>query len=308
MIHSLYYHGDDIPATGLELPQLQAAGADAAGGLWIDLESPSAEEMDAVLREMFAFDPLTISAWQGGTPITGLTSDEGVVYVSFSVPRESPDSSTSGSEASSQEWKHASYEQTIADLGMYVTRRCIVTVHNEPIASIEGLREYVTSDAALLAAGPDRLAAEVFRRTGSEQLSLVAVIKRALDREASAALGRRKEASLPELYRLQTAAAGLRRQQRIQAGVAKMLAEQEFAPVHEDNRVYFGAAYHALRTAEQRSSALVEQCSQLVALQLPLAAAGLQGSVRLLAVVSAALALALVAMIIVLATLGFGVI
>ena len=60
MIRSFYHHGAEVPATGLNPEQMQAALADAGGVLWVDMLDTPPEEAEESLRRAFGCHPLTI--------------------------------------------------------------------------------------------------------------------------------------------------------------------------------------------------------------------------------------------------------
>ena len=66
MIHSIYDHGGDQPATGLTIPQLAGASRDAAGTLWIDLVAAEPDERTRILVDVLSAEPAGFSASPDG--------------------------------------------------------------------------------------------------------------------------------------------------------------------------------------------------------------------------------------------------
>lgn len=87
MIHTIYDHGGDDPATGLSPAQLSGALKDAAGTLWVDLEAASAAERETVLVQALGLEPAGSS---GGTlaDLNGFRVGSRHIRLTANVPSE----------------------------------------------------------------------------------------------------------------------------------------------------------------------------------------------------------------------------
>jgi Mg2+ and Co2+ transporter CorA len=276
MINSFYYHGADTLATGLTVPQIKAARHDAAGSLWIDLQAPTAQETDQILVGGFGFNPLTLSAWNCGLAVSGLTTDPQGIMVTTTMPSNGDGPGSAAIPESSC-------------LGIHVASNSLVTVHQEAIPAIGAMLATVQSDISLIAAGPDRVAAELLLHSAGSRLAESAALRSRLEAIERKALGRVRSSGLRELHVLQGELAVLRQEAAAQADVARGMAEAAGPHVHEANRVYFRTAHQQLAATVARTAALEERADRLVTMQLPLAAGRLQSAVRLLAIIVAVL-------------------
>jgi Mg2+ and Co2+ transporter CorA len=147
----------------------------------------------------------------------------------------------------------------------------------------------VQRDTELIAAGTDRLAAELLLRSAGVQSTESEALRTRLEGIERRSGDRSWSSSLMDLNGLQADLARLRREANLQADIALGLSQAAGPHIHDANRVYFRAAHQQLMAVVARTTTLEERADRLVTMQLPLAAGRLQSAVRWLALAVAAL-------------------
>jgi magnesium transporter len=228
MIHTLYFHGDEVPAAGLTPAQVRAALSDAAGVQWVDLENPSAEDAASVLGEVFGFHPLTIEDCLNDEQRPKLDDFGDYVFV---VAR-----------AQTREMLVTGRDDAI-EVDLYLGRNYVVTVHEDPLPTIAALREAAGRDARLLARGADRLAALCLEHLADGIVDALDHVDAELEAIEDALFNRPDPTVVNRLFQVRHQLVTMRRVVGPQREVINRLAWDSFTPVRPESRLYFREVY-----------------------------------------------------------------
>ncbi|MEO6874549.1 MAG: magnesium/cobalt transporter CorA [Opitutaceae bacterium] len=141
MIRSFVFSEGKLASQDLAIEALRLVRADKGLILWIDLDSPTPEEIKTVLENIFEFHPLAIEDCVTPSSLPKIEDyDDYLFLVMHAVDFSRTD-------------KFATTE-----LDLFIGKDYLVTFHAKPLKSVQAAIERVTKGAGFLARGPDRLA------------------------------------------------------------------------------------------------------------------------------------------------------
>ncbi|HEY8995833.1 MAG TPA: magnesium/cobalt transporter CorA [Lacunisphaera sp.] len=141
MIHSFIFSEGKLVGRDLELEALRLVQGDKGLIVWVDLDSPTDEEIKAVLEGIFQFHPLAIEDCVTPSPLPKIEDYETYLFmVTHAVDY-------------SREDKFASTE-----LDLFLGKEYLVTFHRTPLRSVSTLIERLAKNAGPGPRGADRLA------------------------------------------------------------------------------------------------------------------------------------------------------
>jgi magnesium transporter len=231
MIHTVYHHGDEHPATGLTPAQIRAARSDAAGMLWVDLESATAVEAQQVLGDAFGFHPLTIDDCLNDEQRPKLDDFGSYIFV---VDR-----------AQTRSMLEAGRDDAV-EVDIYIGPNFVVTYHTEALAVLTMLREAAVRDQRLLARGADRFAALCMEQLADDLVAGLDYVDDELESIEDSLFVRPEPTVVSRLFRVRHQLVTMRRMVGPQREVMNRLAWDAFAPVRAENRLYFRDVYDRL--------------------------------------------------------------
>lgn len=228
MIHTLYYHGEEQPATGLTTAQLRAALSDAAGVLWVDLEGPGADEAEQVLADVFGFHPLTIDDCLNEEQRPKLDDFGNYVFVV--------------SRAQTREMLEAGRDDAV-EVDLYIGPNFFVTFHAEPLPAITALRDACARDVRVLTRGADRLAAQCLEALADAIVDGLDHIDARLEEIEDALFHRPEPVLVNHLFQVRHQLLTMRRVVVPQREVVNRLAWDQFRAIRPETRLYFREVY-----------------------------------------------------------------
>ena len=141
MIHSFIFSEGKIVGRNLEVEALRLLRADKGLILWVDLDTPTDEEIKTILEGVFQFHPLAIEDCVTPSSLPKIEDYEDYLFmVTHAVDFNRQD-------------KFASTE-----LDLFLGKEFLVTFHRTPLRSVSALIERLAKNAGPGPRGPDRLA------------------------------------------------------------------------------------------------------------------------------------------------------
>jgi magnesium transporter len=141
MIHSFIFSEGKLVGRDLELEALRLVQGDKGLIVWVDLDTPTDDEIKHVLEGLFQFHPLAIEDCVTPSPLPKIEDYEDYLFmVTHAVDYSRQD-------------KFATTE-----LDIFLGKEFIVTFHRQPLRSVNALIERLAKNAGPGPRGPDRLA------------------------------------------------------------------------------------------------------------------------------------------------------
>lgn len=141
MIRSFVFSEGKLVGRDLELEALRLVCADKGLIVWVDLDTPTDEEIKAILEGVFQFHPLAIEDCVTPSSLPKIEDYETYLFlVTHAVDFSRSD-------------KFASTE-----LDLFLGKEYVVTFHRTPLKSVQSAIDRVTKSTGVIARGPDRLA------------------------------------------------------------------------------------------------------------------------------------------------------
>ncbi|MFH1499616.1 MAG: magnesium/cobalt transporter CorA [Verrucomicrobiota bacterium] len=141
MISTLVYRDQRLAGHNPPVDSLASLRAEPNVMLWIDLSAPTAEEIAAILEQLFAFHPLIIEDCTVDNPFPKLEFYEDHLFlVMHAVDYSKTD------------------KFTTTELDVMLGKNFLVTFHREPLRAVQTVLERYQRLPGTLVRGPDRLA------------------------------------------------------------------------------------------------------------------------------------------------------
>ncbi len=141
MIHSFIFSEGKLVGRDLELEALRLVHGDKGLIIWVDLDTPTDDEIRNVLEGLFQFHPLAIEDCVTPSPLPKIEDYEDYLFmVTHAVDYSRQD-------------KFATTE-----LDLFLGHEFIVTFHRQPLRSVNALIERLAKNAGPGPRGPDRIA------------------------------------------------------------------------------------------------------------------------------------------------------
>ena len=210
---------------------LAAAMRDHKATFWVDMDQPTDEEY-GLLDDVFGFHPLAIEdtiSYQQRPKIEnynhlGDACDTGYFYMVI----HGPDLKTFRENVRTKE------------LDIFVSERYLVTIHDEPMSSIEEVMKRARGDARrLLQQGIDVLLHNILDRLVDHYQPILEHLQESIEKLEDDALTKPSPTLLAELSRERRELLGLRRIIGPQRDVIAQLSRGEVPFIRESTRVYF---------------------------------------------------------------------
>ncbi len=233
MIRIFYRHASGTLVPNLPLEQLPDAVRDGNANVWVDMLSPTDEESQFVLEDVFHFHPLAVEDVASPLLVPKINDYRRYLYLVI----------------------HSVYMgEAIADLvsskmDVFLGANFLVTIHERPMAAIDALwtEEYHQEDG--LARGPAFLFYELLDRQADRFMRILDRFEAELERlgdviflEGNIA----EENLLDEILTAKSSALRLNRVLRPQRDLMNRLATSEYSVVPGAARVYFADVYDHL--------------------------------------------------------------
>lgn len=141
MIRSFIFSQGKLVSQDVGMDVLRLVLYDEGVHIWVDMENPSDEENKSVLEGLFNFHPLAIEDCIAVTERPKV--DDYGDYIFMVVH--------------AVDYRNASHKFCTTELNMFIGKNFLVTVHNEPVKSVQTTIDRVQKNAPLIAKAPDRL-------------------------------------------------------------------------------------------------------------------------------------------------------
>jgi magnesium transporter len=140
MIRSFIFSDGKLVGQDLELEALRLVRADKGLLLWVDLDNPTAEEIKAILENVFQFHPLAIEDCVQPSSLPKVEDYEDYLFIV----------------AHAVDFTRTEKFNT-TELDFFLGRDYVVTFHTSPLRSVSALMERTTKSAGVGPRGPDRI-------------------------------------------------------------------------------------------------------------------------------------------------------
>jgi magnesium transporter len=140
MIHSFVFNDGKLVGSNLDTDALKLVRADKGLLIWIDLDSPTAEEAKTILEDVFSFHPLAIEDALSISRYPKIEDYEDYLYLVMHAV------------AFSREEQFRTSE-----LDFFLGKSFLVTHHTEPLSMVTSTMERIQKNPASITRGMDRL-------------------------------------------------------------------------------------------------------------------------------------------------------
>lgn len=219
---------------GLALEAIQSRLGAKGGSAWVDLESPSAEEVQA-LGPIFGFHPLALEDSLNPQSQPKIEEYDDTVFLVARAIVNLPD--TIAIETST--------------LFAFLTENCIVTVHPRPLPAVSGTEERLNRYGRLLADGPDRILYQLLDHIVDGYFPALDELDEEVDRIQEMIFSQGSPEALERIFLAKQAVLSLRRAVAPQREILIALANRNVPNVRPETHAYFRDIYdHTLRIVD----------------------------------------------------------
>jgi magnesium transporter len=236
MTASLYRPTDRQVSTGLSADEMRKAIDSGTGLLWVDVGDSDPTSMH-VLREVFRFHPLAIEDCFNDRVDTAKIDDYGsyLFIVSQGVTYAPGDA-----------------QLVLTELNLFLGGNHLVSVHQQPLHSLDELFERCQKDDHLLARGADFLTHTLLDGLVDELLPAVELMDEELNELQRRILERPQQAQLTEVLLFKRNTLRLRRSITAQRDIANRLSRAEFrALIRPEADIFYRDIYDHVVRVEQ---------------------------------------------------------
>ncbi|MCB0071303.1 MAG: magnesium/cobalt transporter CorA [Caldilineaceae bacterium] len=242
MIRSLYRHSSGTILQNLSPEQLRQAAVDRRGLLWVDMENPDDDEFELVLRAAFHFHPLAVEDVVSDVHVPKLDDYGSYLFIVFHTV-------TMGDE---------SMDFDTDEIDTFLGGHFLVTIHTEPRQSLDRLWEEETERFREPTRTPSLVLYTLLDRQVDGYIPMIDLFEERLDElgdEIFLSNSHDDKVVLNELLTAKSSALRLRRVLYPQRELLSRLANQTYAPIPDDSRLYFRDVYdHVTRLADLAES------------------------------------------------------
>ncbi|HUN10603.1 MAG: magnesium/cobalt transporter CorA [Candidatus Competibacter sp.] len=250
ILHKVHAHPACADRTVSELPALLAADPDHHTMLWVDLfddapalngyGEPGADpEINRLLREVFAFDPLAVDDALSETHVPKVDDWARYLYIVLHAVV----------------FKSDIAQIDTRELDVFLGHNLLVTYHFEPIPALEQVWKQAQRDDRYWVHGADYLLYELYDRIATDYMPCLDEIEEVTDQIQDAVFNAPAPEQVTRILHVKRAVLRLRRILSPQREVINRLARDLYNVVDPKNRVYFRDVYdHFVRLADLNES------------------------------------------------------
>lgn len=250
ILHKVHAHPAYADRTVSELPALLAADPDRRAMLWVDLfddaptlngyGEPGADpEINRLLREVFAFDPLAVDDALSETHVPKVDDWTRYLYIVLHAVV----------------FKSDIAQIDTRELDVFLGHNLLVTYHFEPIPALEQVWKQAQRDDRYWVHGADYLLYEMYDRIATDYMPCLDEIEEVTDQIQDAVFNAPAPEQVTRILHVKRAVLRLRRILSPQREVINRLARDVYPVVDPKNRVYFRDVYdHFVRLADLNES------------------------------------------------------
>ncbi len=259
MIHSFVFSEGRLVGRDLETEALRLVRADKGLLLWVDLENPTQEEIDAVLTGVFAFHPLAIEDCVTPSSLPKVEDyDDHLFLVMHAVDFTRTD------------------KFNTAELNLFLGRDYLVTFHRTPLKAVDAVMERSIKAVGTVARGPDRLAHSLLDALVDLYKPVVDELRGEIEEIEETVLARSSDNLIPELLEVRSEISRLRQIVRPQRDVVNKLAHGESKLIRTVMLPYFRDLRDNLVRTDETASSYADQL--LISFDLYLSKSGFQAN------------------------------
>lgn len=241
MIRTLCFHKNDAPVQNPPPEMLREALQSPDDLVWVSLENPTDEEVDAVLREQFHFHPLAIEDCisQGYQPPK---VDDFGDYIFLIVHAIVPNKSFGALDT--------------MELNLFLADNYLVTCYRDPaMPPVDKIWNLVSKDERLYHNGADFLCHAILDVLVDEYMPVIDEMDDEIDFLEDKVLERPEPEILDRILNIKHAVMSLRRILNPQREVINRLSRDEFRMIDRQSRIYFRDVYdHLVRIQDLTES------------------------------------------------------
>ncbi len=242
MIHSFIFSEGRVVGRDLELEALRLVRADKGLVIWVDLDSPTDEEIRQILDGVFQFHPLAIEDCATPSSLPKIEDyDEYLFVVMHGVDVASP----------------GKFDTT--ELDLFLGREYLVTFHRTPLPSVQALIDRCTKVSGVVARGPDRLAHNILDHLVDNYKPVIDTLHTRLDEIEDQLIVQSGGDFIDELLALRREISQMRQIIRPQRDVINRLAMGESRMIRAVMLPYFRDIRDHLMRYEETAAGYAEQ-------------------------------------------------
>jgi len=210
MIHSFIFSDGKVVGRDLEIEALRLVRGDKGLILWVDLDSPTPEEIKTVLTDIFQFHPLAVEDCVTPSPLPKIDDYEDYLFlVMHAVDFTRTD------------------KFNTTELDLFLGKDYLVTFHGTPLKSISSIMDRCVKTTGVVARGPDRIAHMVLDAMVENFKPVTDELRAELEEIEETVLSRDAKHLIPDLLHVRTDIAHLRQIIRPQRDLVSRLAHGE---------------------------------------------------------------------------------
>jgi len=234
MLRTFFAAQDGTLESALSLGAIRSRLETKTGFAWVDLESPSAEEVQA-LGPAFGFHPLALEDCLIPQTSPKIEEYDDTIFLVSRAIIDVPES----------------IKIETATLFAFLTADCLVTVHSPPLKAVSATDERIRRYVRLLGDGPDRVLHQLLDHVVDEYFPVLDELDEEADRVQDLIFTRGSAEALERIFHAKQAVLALRRAVGPQREILLALASRRVPHVRAETQAYFRDIYdHALRIVD----------------------------------------------------------
>ncbi len=278
MIHSFIFSDGKLVGRDLEVEALRLVRADKGLTVWVDLDTPTPEEIKAVLTDVFQFHPLAIEDCVTPSALPKLEDyDDYLFLVMHAVDFTRTE------------------KFNTTELDFFLGKDYLVTFHHTPLKSVASVIERCVKATGVVARGPDRIAHLVLDAMVDNFKPITDELRGELELIEETVLGSETNNLTPKLLEIRSELNHLRQIVRPQRDIAARLAHGESKIIRSIMYPYFRDLRDNLVRIDETAASYADQL--LISFDLYLSRSGFEANEGI-KVLTALTALTLPAMLI----------
>lgn len=242
MIRSFVFSEGKLVGRDLEPEALRIFRADKGLHIWVDLDTPTAEEVKQVMEGIFSFHPLAIEDCLSPEVLPKIEDyDNHLFIVTHAVD-------------------HTRTERfTTTDLELFLGKDFLVTFHRQPLRTIDAMVERINRATGVIARGPDRLAHSILDLSIDFYKPQADELRAEIEAIEARILTERSETIINDLLAIRGEVAHLRQIIRPQRDLINRLAHGESKIIRAIMLPYFRDLRDNLLRLEQTAASFADQ-------------------------------------------------
>ena len=274
MIESIYYSTNHSAASrDLTDDEIRSATKNPDGLLWVNLCSPTLEESNHVLTDLFQFHPLAVEDCQSIGYQTPKIDDFGayIFIIAHALPVNRADISAENS----------------MELNIFVADNYLVTSYNREIMPpVEDVKKRLDRDDRLIKNGPDFLCHAILDHLVDDYMPLLDELDEHLELLEDRVLEKPTPEILSELIEQKHMLMALRRIISPQREIINRLSRDDYTMIDRQSRIYYRDIYDHLVRIQDLSESLRDIVSGVMDIYLNSTSMRLNEVMKALTVVS----------------------